>query len=143
MSKSLTDFKKMTFLNKVKSTLDNWKKIIVILFAVTIVSSGVSCLVYHAWPDMTTYEERVEGHYVEKTEPVKKAQFLLHISTYAGSIFLMLLFSFDMFEDDYGKSTKDKWYKFISDTIIVHLCVSLSFYLLYYIGSYISPLIFT
>lgn len=145
MSLSFTDFKKMTFREKLKASFEDWKKATVIISSILILTTILSCITYNVGESMM-----VDEHYsftlhkdVVDIMPVKKFIFILYTTILGGSLYLGGMFlSFNDYYDD-CKNWKDKLYTtayYILPFTLLLLGTLIAFYI---IGSYLSPFIFT
>ena len=144
MSKSFTQFKRMSLEEKLKSILNDWKKAIVVIMSILILTTIFSCITYNVGESMM-----VDEHYsftlhkdVVDIMPVKKFIFILYtsilgLSLYVGAMFL----SFNGYYDN-CKNWKSKLYVTAYNILPFSLLTLGALITLYYLGGYISPLIF-
>jgi hypothetical protein len=153
MSKSLKEFKRMNLEEKIKASLENWKKILVIVLTISFVSSGVSCVVYNAWNNITTDTETTRPYYdgtLHKVigsrdiiihEPTKKTLFILSMIMFPICLFFSAMYN-DINRHTKGKSFKDGLYIIAYTAVKVFTVSLIGLIILYYLGSYVEPLIF-
>jgi hypothetical protein len=145
MSKSFTQFKRMSLEEKIKTTLENWQKLFVIGIGTLLVTTILSCGVYNLGVSMTTStESKIEGYSLVDYEirtPAKKTLFILYTSILGISSFAMSI-HLDFTDKLKYLEGKEKTYKIFSYILTCSSILFFSTLILYYIGSHVSPIIF-